>query len=377
MQNDSGTLSSPATAQGDPAGFRLLVRSIGMADLALVPVLRRLRGSSDAELASLLYRAPAELVSGLTHQAGTQLLDVLQQTGVELELMPASEQFEPGQGNYEVSLAIKKFDQMAAVIDATARLVGLDTQTAKRVVCATPALLIGHVSLATVDALRRRYAPLGVEVDCSITSQARFDLFTESHDPRTRQLVQQLLAEAGSRSDVRDAQLVACDLDGRVAKRIWDELSRRSERAQMVNRDLHRCDVIVERAPASEGMLSYLVNSFGMPARTAERVVQQTPFVLAENVSLGATSEILAQIEAHGGKAAGVLLAQRRYGLNVGPGGDRQLAKVWIETIAGREALPGGCPDSVRLPGPLTKTQARWLQYELKAIGVPSQLVER
>jgi len=318
------------------------------------------------------------LISGLTQQAGAQLLDVLQQTGVELELMPVSQQFEPGEGNYEVSLAVKKFDQMAAVIDATARLIGLDTQTAKRVVCATPALLIGQVSLATVDALRRRYAPLGVEVDSSLTSEARFDLFAESNDSRTRQLVQQLLAEAGTRPEVRNTQVIAGDLDGPLAKRIWDELSRRSARAQMVNRDLHRCDVVVEQAPASEEMLSYLVESFRMPARTAERVVQHVPFVLAENVSLGKTSKILTEIQALGGKASGVLLAQHRYGLKIGSGGDRQMAKVWIETIAGREALPASLQaESVRLPGPFTKTQARWLQYELKAIGVPSQLVER
>lgn len=359
-------------------GFRLIVRSIGMADLALVPVLRGLRASSDAELAGLLYRAPSELVSGLSHQTGTQLLDVLQKTGVELDLVPVAATYEPGQGEYEVSLAVKKFDQMPAVIDATARLVGLDTERAKRVVCATPALLIGQISLATVEALRRRFAPLGVEVDASVTSKARFDLFVESDDARTRQVIAQLLSEVGVKSEVRASQFIAPSLDGAVAKRLWDELSQRSARVQVVNRDLHRFDVVVEKAPSSPEMLSYLVESFRMPARTADRVVQHTPFVLAENVPPAAMTQILVDIEARQGRASGVLLTQRRYGLKIGAGGDRRMAKVWLETIAGRNAVESFEQlDTVHVPGPLTKTQARWLQHELKGVGVPAQLVER
>lgn len=359
-------------------GFRLIVRSIGMADLALVPVLRGLRRSSDAELAGLLYRAPSELISGLSHQTASQLLGVLQKTGVELDLVADTEPYEPGQGEYEVALAVKKFDQMPAVIDATARIVGLDTERAKRVVCATPALLIGQISSATVEALRRRFAPLGVEIDASITAQARFDLYAESDDARTRQVIVQLLAGVDIRPEQRANQLMASNLDGALAKRLWDELSQRSARVQVVNRDLHRFDVMLEKAPPTKEMLSYLVDSFGMPARTAERVVQCTPFVLAENVSSASLREILVAVQSHQGKASGVLLSQRRYGLKIGAGGDRRMAKIWIDTVAGRQASEGfERLDTMQLPGPLTKTQARWLQHELKGVGVPAQLVER
>ena len=48
---------------GDAAPYRLLVRSIGTADAAIVHSLRSLRAASDAKLAALIYRAPSELLA--------------------------------------------------------------------------------------------------------------------------------------------------------------------------------------------------------------------------------------------------------------------------------------------------------------------------
>src|SRR3954467_432723 len=94
-----------------PDRYRLLVRSIGTADAAVIPALRRLRGGADVELAGLLYRAPSELLSGLDRETGTKLRDLLRETGVDVDLTPVSESFERGTGDFEVALVVRQFDQ--------------------------------------------------------------------------------------------------------------------------------------------------------------------------------------------------------------------------------------------------------------------------
>jgi hypothetical protein len=115
-----------------------------------------------------------------------------------------------------------------------------------------------------------------------------------------------------------------------------------------------------------------------MKAATAERALGRTPFVLAENVPGARMVELLNGVGARGGAASGILLALRAFGLSLKPGGDRQAARVWVDSIGGREAAAVFDRASTsELPGPFTKTQARWLQHELRNHGIASQLVER
>ena len=66
------------------------------------------------------------------------------------------------------------------------------------------------------------------------------------------------------------------------------------------------------------------------------------------------------------------------FGLALKPGGDRAAARPWVQAIAGQAAADEFArPHSNALSGPLTKTQARWLQHELRAHGIASHLVER
>jgi hypothetical protein len=88
--------------------------------------------------------------------------------------------------------------------------------------------------------------------------------------------------------------------------------------------------------------------------------------------------ELLEEAKSLGGRASGVMLALQGFALDLSPGGDREAARPWVGIIAGRgaeEALMR--PGTKRLDGPFNKTQARWLQHELRRAGVISRLVER
>ena len=88
--------------------------------------------------------------------------------------------------------------------------------------------------------------------------------------------------------------------------------------------------------------------------------------------------ELLEAVRVCGGQATASLLALMSFGLALKPGGDRTAALPWVEAIAGKRAAAEFTrPHGDALSGPLTKTQARWLQHELRAHGIASHLVER
>ncbi len=63
-------------------------------------------------------------------------------------------------------------------------LLGVSASEAREILCASPPVLIGNVSHATVDALRLRFAAAGAEIGVSRRSDSRFDLVVALHATR-------------------------------------------------------------------------------------------------------------------------------------------------------------------------------------------------
>jgi ribosomal protein L7/L12 len=381
-----GLVSASHAQPPDRGDYRLLVRSIGSADAAVIGALRRLRKGSDTQLAELLYRAPSELMHGLDRTTGTKLCDVLRETGIDVALVADGDAYEPGSAEYEVALVITRVDRLLAVVRETMRVLGVNADTAKRLVCANPAVILGRISRATVEALRRRYEPLGVDLDVSRSADAEFDVAAESTDELTLQRLERWLEDEGIATAVSGTgQILATGLKAPTAERIWDKFRANGARIRLLNRDFQRFDVRVDSAPGPDDparpqLLEWLQSARGIPEAAAARALSHTPFVLAENVAGEEMVALLHEIRARGGRATAILLALQGFSLAVNAGGDRRAARARIEAIAGTGCTPPPGFDrgiATTLDGPFTKTQARWLQHELRVAGVRSALVER
>ena len=377
-------MTAPPGSRAD-SGYRLLLRSIGTADASVIPTLRPLRRATDRELAALVYRAPSELLANLDHETGRRLVDALRGTGVEVDLVSMNQPFLAGQGDHELAVGISRFNNMLELIETTMRLLGADLDSAQRLLCASPAVLIGGVSAATATAFEKRFAPLGAELDLSITASAVFDVAVDArHHGAARQILSDLLPEAAqaSRSDGAEPFL-ATGLDSAAAEVLWNALARTPAKARILNRDFQRFDVVLNAAPESSAMVELLVATTGMSETRAARSLTRVPFVLVENVRGTRMAEILTAVRASGGTATGVLLALATFGLAVEPGGDRDGARPWVEAIAGKAAAQeffaerSGHAGGSSISGPLAKTQARWLQHQLRTYAIDSRLVER
>jgi len=293
-----------------------------------------------------------------------------------VELVGAGEPFEAGVGDLEVALAVQRFENMLGIVEGVMRVLGVDHDTAITMVTASPAVLLGGVSQATVDALARRFGPLGAEIDASRPADAVFDLAAQAGDDTTTRVLAELLPDAQrSRSD---AVFHVMGLDAAAAQALWGELSRTAAKVRVINRDFQRFDVRLEAAPATPETIELLTTTTSMSEPRAQRALTRLPFVLAENVSGPRMVDLLEAVRICGGRATASLLALMSFGLALKPGGDRAAARPWVQAIAGQAAADEFArPHSNALSGPLTKTQARWLQHELRAHGIASHLVER
>lgn len=366
-------------AEQRSAKYRLVVHSIGTAGASAVKVLRSLRSGSDLELAALLYRAPSVLLEGLDWDKGERLRDALRQTGIEVELERTADGFQAGRGEWEISLGVKDPAHLLTIIEETALLVGVDFEKAKAMVLASPAVLMGRVSEATVTAVRARFEKLGCEVDASKTAQAVFDLVIDAGDQRTLHAIDLRLKElAVERSTLGPSQVMVTGLNSATTETLWAELARTSAKVRALNRELQRFDVRLERAPNNDEVRQWLTRAVGMPERITHKALSRMPFTLVENVRGERMATLLREAGALGAHATAVLLSLQSFSMEVAAGGDRTAARTWVQAIAGREVaeqMATGKP--MRVAGPLTKLQARWLQHELRACGVTAQLEGR
>ncbi len=357
--------------------YRVVLRSLGTAGPALIPALRQVRGGTDAELASLLYRAPSELVDRVPRMQAEKLCELLRTTGVEADIAESSLPFVAGIGDMETALSIKTPAATAAVVAETVHVLGVDVETAKKLVCAMPAVLLGKVSAATVSSLERRYAALGAELDVSRPSEATFDVVIDPGDATAHGTVRTVLHACGITVPDPIPSCVATGLDWKTAGELWERLARTPARIRVVNRDFQRFDVQIDEAAETPALAEWLERAARIPARACARALATKPLVVLENVRHARMVEALSELRELGASATAVLLAFQRFGLSLAAGGERRQARVWAEAVAGSAVADQVANDARELEGPFTKTQARWLQHELHRAGVRARLVSR
>lgn len=334
----------------------VLVTSIGAAGAAIVTALKHASNMPEQILACRLFQAPSILFGNLTEPLAADVARVLCGAGVECEVVPKGHRFTQGDSEHEVALVIRDVTRMQGVLEGVMALLGVGVREAKDIVCATPAVLMGRVSAATVSAIRRRFEPLGVEVDVSRPSEARFDAF---------------LGDGSS--------MLATDLSRADAESLHGTAARGRQSIVILNRDFQRFDVCLEAAPNSTEMASLLVETAQIPERIVQKVLARLPIVTHSGVRRAAMGELLAKIEALGGRASGRLISFQRFGLVLDAVKDasvteRLLCDLGGLTKADVDAALGRAREPV---GALSGTLARWLQRELELQGTKSRMVLR
>lgn len=353
---------------------RITVRALNRGTASIVRALAPHFDLPPAEIAARLFRAPAVLASGLPAEVAEGLAGALREAGLELEVEPDDAPLpEPGP-RYDVAFYLRDGERFREVARELALVLGCTLGDAASALCATPATVLGAVSQSTVDALRARFSPLGVEVDASDPTTARYDVFHVGEEPGglapVRAVLEALGLEAGA------PPLVARGLTQAQAARVWRELAARNL-VRVVDQAFQRFDLSLTEAPSTPAFAELLVRETGMPAKLVPRVLSRLPVVLHAGLRGEELAARAAALESAGARVSAQLIAFRSFRLTVEALRDSAATTELLAPVLGLPAAEVRTALS-RLPHtfapPLGDIRARWLVAELRARGARATL---
>ncbi|MFY0572636.1 hypothetical protein ACN28E_53640 [Archangium lansingense] len=350
-------------------GKRITVRALSRGTANIVRALAPHFDLPPAEIAARLFRAPAVLATGLPPEVAEALAGALRESGLELDIEPEDAPLpEPGP-SYDVALYLRDGGRFREVARELALVLGCALGDAAAALCATPATVLGAVSQATVDALRTRFSPLGVEVDASNPATAFYDVFYAGEDAGGLATVRAVLGAQGLEAGA--PPLVASGLNQAQASQVWRELAARGL-VRVVDQAFQRFDLSLTAAPSTPEFAELLVRETGMPAKLVPRVLSRLPVVLHAGVRSEELAARAATLEAAGARISAQLIAFRSFRLTVEELRDTPVATELLSSALGLPAAEVRT-SLARLPHtfapPLGDTRARWLVAELRARG--------
>lgn len=372
-----------ATGPQGGAEYGIVVRSIGRAGAAVVTALRHISPLPENVLAARLFQSPSLLFQDLERDIAEAALAALCGAGLECELWRRGQAFTPGEGDHEVALFVRDPGRMAQVLQAVMDLLGVSAAQARQILCATPTVLLGRISRSASEALRRRFEPLGVELDVSRPADARFDVFIGECGAFERERVRGVLAGFGV-PELRGeggaaATMIAADLSREQADRVWEALRRGNLPGTIINRDFQRFDVRLDAAEASPALAAYIVETTGMPERLVPRVLGRLPMITHPGVRWDAMCRHLEGYAALGARASGHMLAFQSFSLVLDRLGDVEATRRFLRALGGLgpEEAAAATAGARRVEGPFGGPLAQWLLHELKQVGTIGHLVLR
>lgn len=367
--------------------YRVVVDSLGRADARLIGVLARALNRGEQTIAELLMRSPAILIDAVPRELAERSVELLRSTGVELRIDRCDAPFVAGEGCFELALIVPDVARASEITAEVARVVGCSPGQAIELVCASPAVLLGAISAATVAALRARFEPLGAMLIASDQRSARYDVLLVDSEASERGRVARLLDGLGIRRSEDGSPLLAGDLDRRQAEALWERLRGTGGPLRVLDRAFARFDIrLLELAPEPRADLApWLAGETGMPLSLATTIAKHLPLILHEELERDQAERCLVELAERGARAEALLTTFQTFDLEL-----RSLGRIdaTLDLLAGLGRMPAervheleprlriGSP-GLRIPGPFGKLRARWLASELAAIGTHTELLPR
>jgi hypothetical protein len=328
------------------------------------------------EIVRRLYQAPNELLRGLSAADADAVVTTLTSSGLEAVKLEDDAPFTPGDGSWDVAVFLTDAAATDKVLKATALFLGVATSEAARVLFASPPLLIGSVSAATVAAVRALFEPLGVEVHATQPDSAQFDLCLPSDDVQLRARVSHTVTSMRLTAEPAGV-VVAHALNRRDATALWNRLDR-SIPVRLMATALHRWDVWLETVPDADAARGLLATNYpDLKPATAQRLLQRLPVVVNDAVSTARRDEIQATWASIGATTSVTNVSFQSFHLVVEAANDPELVASTVAATLGRPVDPASFRHlPVRIPGPFPRVQVRWLRERLRPLGARIKLEE-
>jgi hypothetical protein len=368
----------PALRIATEGDHRLVVTSIGRATPSLHQALAKALPLPSQALLARLYQAPSILIDGISPELGHHLVQLLHGAGLEVAVERSDAPFEAGVGDREVALHVADPSRFRAVVVEVAAFLGCPPARAAQTLWQSPAVLVGRVSEATVEALRQRLQPLGVELDVSTPPHARYDVLLADDVPGVRARVLAALRAEGLEAHTT-GPLLALGITRAQADAVWRRLDR-GVPVRLLDHAFQRFDVRLDAAPDTEAVRACLVEATGMPPRVAARVLQRLPVVLHQGIRHAEVPVRLHALAEVGARASAHLVTFQSFEVFVEHTTDRAATAAAIADLT-EQPVESVVTALRRLPlhleGLFSPLRARCLRHELQAAGARVRLEDR
>lgn len=282
---------------------RLLIRSIGAASPQDAAQVALGLGVTVPAMLRAFYQAPSTLADELPEPTAVAIAEVLSSLGCEVEVV--DQDGPPPAPGPLLDVAVRVLDEsrFELIVAAAAAFLGCPDEDTRRLLLASPPVLIGQVSPATVEALRRRLGA-GAEVITSDPAAARYDLLLGDCPAPVRARLLTDLRARGIDSSPTGPWLVR-DLTKQQADSIWDA-HRRVPTLRLANQDFYRFEVVLDGGHPDDAAITALASA-GIPADVVPRLFDALPIIVAEELPVPEAKRLLAALAAAGLEAHAAL----------------------------------------------------------------------
>lgn len=380
---------SDVPLQGD---WNVVIKSIGSGGIAALVALRRATQLPEQLLAARLFQAPQILLGGLSQQLAQDVCTALERGGLEAQPSHRDIAVAQGDSEHEVALVVRSASQMPQILQSIVSLLGCTPIVARDLLCAMPARIVGKISAQTALAIRARFERLGAEVDISHTSQSRYDVYCIDAPigERTRLIAQARsrgLLKSSPHEDALPRGALALDLSLREAEQIFSSWAASLRGLQVLNRDLLRFDLRLDRATPSAALTRFLVETARMPERAIAKILASAPIITHSHIRWPEKDRLLRTYQELGCQASAHLLALQRFHVLLEKIDNVANSEQILQAIGGLSAPAAAAlcrgpaiGGDAQAHGPdvsFSLTRARWIQHELKQIGTVAKVVAR
>lgn len=323
-----------------------------------------------------LYRAPSILVDKVDRKIGERLTELLRDIGLEVRL--ESDGLPPPEPAvlHDVALYIPDAADVPRVTEALTAFLGCGPEKALELLVSPPGLIVGEVSAATVEALKRRLPEGAAEITASRAVDASYDLFlTETDDFRLNHILRDLRDQGIE--PLANMGLVAEGLDHAQATQLWRRHNA-SGALRLVNQDFERFDIVLvdHDRPATDAQLTALTDLAGVPEDLAPTILEEMPITLEEGLRRDDLADRLTAYAAAGLKVEARMISFQHVGVEII---DTPAPEKTAETLAhfglGTEAA--ALPDLPYRPDALLpELHARLLRVALERTGATVAFTE-
>ncbi len=341
----------------------LVILSIGSARPVASKILTESLQVSEEIILSAIYKAPAILFHDLEEGLLQKAAELLNQMGLETLIIDSADavQYIQPKAVYDVCIYLDDPMHIATVNDQLCDFLGCTVQEGLHLLLQHPPVVIGGVSLATVQAMQKRIDAKIIAADAQLST---FTIVVETEDDLTLRQVQELL---GSHARVVDG------FSYERAQEIWRRFSAPGV-LKLVNETFNQYNVVLEACPNNTASAALLENLAGIPQAEFELVLENLPLELFEALSTQELKQIQPQLEAAGIQCSYTRIPQEAAYLQLHQLSDNaQAAKILAEVLPAAEVQ--GVFEGWVSPQAQPLLLARYLKVRLDSIDCESEII--